>query len=363
MLTILIVIATLALLILIHELGHFLSAKLAGLRIEEFGFGFPPRLFGKKIGETIYSLNLVPFGGFVKIYGESDRSLPDIPEKERNFAFKSVGVRAIILISGTLNNFIFGWLLLSFIFFIGVPTLADDTNRSQLKDIQITISMVAPNSPADLAGLKPDDKILEIKTSNESLPAKDFNSFLEFIEKHKGEKLVFTILRGKQIFDVEVISRANPPKNEGPTGIALAEIGFSKLPFLKSLTTGLTFSLKIASVILETLGKIIKNLFIGAPVEEIIVGPVGIVGIVNQVTHLGLSYLFRLIAIISLNLAVLNILPFPALDGGRLVFLGIEKIKGSPVSKKVEQIIHATGFAFLILLMVIVTVRDVIRIF
>ena len=363
MLTILIVIATLALLILIHEFGHFLSAKLAGLRIEEFGFGFPPRLFGKKIGETIYSLNLVPFGGFVKIYGESDRSLPDIPEKERNFAFKPAWVRAIILISGTLNNFIFGWLLLSFIFFIGSPTLADNINRNQLKDVKITVSMIAPNSPAELAGLKMDDKILEVKTSKDLLFAKNLEDLIKFIEKNKGEKIVFTILRGKQIFDVEVLSRANPPKNEGPTGIALTEIGFSKLPLLKSLTTGLTFSFKIASVILETLGKIIKNLFIGAPVEEIIVGPVGIVGIVNQVTHLGLSYLFRLIAIISLNLAVLNILPFPALDGGRLVFLGIEKIKGSPVSKKIEQVIHATGFAFLILLMIIVTIRDVVRLF
>ncbi len=365
MITILIVIATLALLILIHEFGHFLSAKLAGLKVEEFGFGFPPRLFGKKIRETIYSLNLIPFGGFVKIYGESEEAGPtsDTLDKERNFAFKSVGARSMIVLAGTLANFIFGWILISLIFFSGSPTLADDNNRHQLQDIKVVISMVAQNSPAELTGLKPNDRILEVKTSNDLLVVKELDSFIKFIEKHKGEKIIFTISRGKQVLDIEVASRVNPPKNEGSTGIALAEIGLLKLPLLKSLTSGLAFSSEVTVTILETLGGIIKKIFIGAPLGETVVGPVGIVGIVAQGVNLGLVYVFRLIALISLNLAILNILPFPALDGGKLVFLGIEKIKGSPVSKKVEQVTHAAGFAFLILIMVIVTARDIMRIF
>lgn len=370
MIAILIVVATLAVLILVHEFGHFLIAKLSGLKVEEFGFGFPPRILGKKIGETTYSLNLVPFGGFVKIYGESgppdgeaSEQNTEMPEKERNFAFKPVRTRSIIVLAGTLSNFIFGWFLLSLIFFIGSPTLVDDANRIQLKDAKIVISEVASNSPAALAGLKPADKILEIKSPAESLSVKDLNSFLNFVDKYKGENLIFSIQRGKQILDVGVISRVNPPPNEGPTGIALAEVGLLKLPILKSLATGLTFSFKVVIAILETLGKIIKNLFIGAPLGEAVVGPVGIVGVVSQFANLGFAYLLRIVAIISLNLAVLNILPFPALDGGKLAFLLAEKIKGSPISRKTEQITHTAGFVFLILIMIIVTVRDVIKLF
>lgn len=340
---ILIFIVGISFLILIHELGHFIAAKWAGLLVHEFGFGFPPRLVKKKIGETVYSLNLLPFGGFVRIHGETkteeDRETK-VP-KERSFAFQSTWRRALILSSGVLMNILAGWLIFSALFWVGTPP-------------GVVITEVFPKTPAASAGLKAGDRLLDF-TSGEA--------FAQFVAERGGQEIVLKVGRGGEELSLHATPRMNPPQGEGRLGVTFLEIGLPRTGFFDGLLQGLKKTGVILAAIFESLGGLLKALFTGGPALEQVTGPVGIFAVASESARYGLQSLIQLIALISLNLAVLNILPFPALDGGRLLFLLIEKIKGSPLSPKRESIANAIGFALLIILMVVVTVRDVVKLF
>ena len=329
------VIIFLSILVLIHELGHFLVAKKFGLLVEEFGFGLPPQIWKKKIGETIYSINALPFGGFVKIYGE-DRE--EKAEKDRSFASLPIKKRSLIIFAGVLMNFLLGWLLISVIFSIGVPQA-------------ILITKVELNSPAAEIGLQAGDKILSAGADN----------FIKFIDEHRGQEIVIKIERNGEIKEFKTIPRINPPAGEGALGIALMESGLAKKNLLASVWEGLKTSIGIVQAVFAAIFNLITKALVGKASLEQIAGPIGIVKITAQAGSLGFVYLLQLLALISLNLVVINIFPFPALDGGRLLFLLIEKIKGSPLPIKFEKYANAVGMAFLLFLMIVITIKDIIR--
>jgi len=329
------VIIFLSILVLIHELGHFLVAKKFGLLVEEFGFGLPPQIWKKKIGETIYSINALPFGGFVKIYGE-DRE--EKAEKDRSFASLPIKKRSLIIFAGVLMNFLLGWLLISVIFSIGVPQA-------------ILITKVELNSPAAEIGLQAGDKILSAGADN----------FIKFIDEHRGQEIVIKIERNGEIKEFKTIPRINPPAGEGALGIALMESGLAKKNLLASVWEGLKTSVEIIRAVFAAIFNLITKALVGKATLEQIAGPIGIVKITAQAGSLGFVYLLQLLALISLNLVVINIFPFPALDGGRLLFLLIEKIKGSPLPIKFEKYANAVGMAFLLFLMIVITIKDIIR--
>jgi regulator of sigma E protease len=356
---VIIFIVILGVLIFAHEFGHFIIAKKSGVRVEEFGFGFPPRIFGIKRGETVYSLNLIPVGGFVKIYGEQGEG----GNEPNSFISKSAGRRALILSAGVMMNFLLAMFLLSIGNKIGLPTIIDEHSEpGVISSARVQISEVAPGSPAEAAGIKTGDVISELKSS-ETVKVSTSQEVQSFIKKHKGDKIVLTLKRGDKNIDVSLVPRENPPAEEGPVGVALVNTAVVSYSWIKSLGKGVMDTINLTILIVVALGNIVHRAIVGLPVGEALTGPVGIYNITSQAAEMGFIYLLQLTALLSINLAIINILPFPALDGGRLLFLGIEKIKGSPVSQKIENFIHTVGFAFLILLMLLITYKDLTRFF
>jgi len=341
---ILLVIISLSILILVHELGHFLAAKFFGVKVEEFGLGFPPRLFGKRVGETVYSVNLLPFGGFVKIFGEDGGEKP--PTKE-SFASQPVWRRSIIILSGVIMNIFLGWLVFSMVFFIGAPE-------------HLLIADVASESPAFSANLKSGDVILEVEHESQRLndPIKS-KDLIDLVKQSPSGLFLLKVMRGGEIIETSLSGRLTPPEGQGSLGVSLIDIGFPAEPFFKSFIKGFTSTVTMLGLVTVGFFNFFSKLFVSPEIIETIAGPVGIIVLSAQAGSLGLVYLFQLMAFISLNLAILNLIPFPALDGGRFLFLMIEKIKGSPISDRIQIALNAAGFVALIILMVLVTIRDV----
>ena len=342
MLTAVIIIIFFSILIIVHELGHFLLSKKFGLFVEEFGLGLPPRAWGKKIGETIYSLNWLPFGGFVKIAGENREEEEEMSVKlpgEKIFYNLKIWKRSLILVGGVAMNFIFGWILISIVFWSGIPQ-------------EVFISAVQPNTPAANAGIQINDRI----TGFDNL-----NDFIGYVNQNKGKQITLKLERSGQEVDINIVPRANPPQGEGALGVGLIEAGQAKQGFFKGIWEALKLSAQIFATIFVGIFTLIKSAILGQGSLAAVTGPVGIVKITAQTSHLGFLYLLQLMALISINLGAINIFPFPALDGGRLLFLLIEKIKGSPLPRRFEGYANAVGMGLLLLLMVIITIKDIGR--
>ncbi|MDH4129928.1 MAG: RIP metalloprotease RseP [Spirochaetota bacterium] len=367
--TIFIFILILGLFIFVHEFGHFIVAKKMGVKVEEFGFGFPPRIFGIKRGETIYSLNWIPLGGFVKIYGEdglevTSQKLTEKELKGRAFYEKSIGQRAMIIIAGVTMNVLSAAVFLSIGYMIGQPTAVDENELLRYPNAKVQILAVSKDSPAEEVGIKRGDEILTVKLpSSENIEIQKRSQFQDLIDEYKGEKISLTLSRAGKLLYVTTIPRENPPSGEGPLGIQLENVTIIAYPFHKAIWEGLKETARLLIFILFAIGEIFRKLFVTGEVAVDVAGPVGIVAITGEVARLGFLYLLRLIALISINLAIVNLLPIPALDGGRLLFLLIEKIKGSPVNQKIERMAHTIGFVLLIILMILITFRDVAKLF
>jgi len=357
MTTLIIFILVLGILILAHEWGHFIIARRSGLTVEKFGFGFPPRIFSIKRGETLYSINLLPLGGFVKILGEDGSEL----ENPKSFSSKSVGIRSLITISGVFMNFLLAALLLVIGFYIGLPQIIDKDNEALAKNVEIQIVAVSNGSPAEKSGIKMGDVIKYVKSENKNVAINEISTLQENINNSKGKEIILAIERGKEMLEINAAPRINPPKGEGALGIALAKTGVIFYPWYKSLWLGIKSAFIISWEIIKGFESLFKNLITSGKIPQDISGPVGIAVLTNQAATLGFIYLLQLVAIISLNLAVLNLIPFPALDGGRLLFLGIEKIKGSKVNPKVENAVHSVGIVLLLALVILITYRDIIK--
>lgn len=372
-LTIIAFILILGLLIFVHEFGHFIVAKRMGVKVEEFGFGYPPRLFGKKIRGTIYSLNLIPFGGFVKIFGEDGK----YKEKKYSFANKKIWQRALMLVAGVAMNFLLAAFALGLGHGLGLPTAIEDGTTGQMRHIRIQVLQVALNSPAKEAGILAGDSILELKEiisqdcsscgksltnrPGQSLKPDSVQDVQNFTQEHQGQKIILILERGKEILEVNLAPRINPPSDEGAMGVALAKTAIVSYPWYLAFLKGFesAFYLLIA-IIVAIFGLFWQLIATGRWTGEG-GGPIAIYMLTEQMRNLGFIYLLQFTALLSINLAIINGFPFPALDGGRLLFLGIEKIKGKPVSPKIERLVHNIGFAIIIALMLAITWRDIVR--
>jgi regulator of sigma E protease len=361
-----IAIIVLSVLILIHELGHFVAAKKAGLLVEEFGFGLPPRLWGKKIGDTIYSINWLPFGGFVKIYGETqtdaERTQTDAELRGRAFYEKSIRTRSVILVSGVFMNFLLGVFILSFLLTLGVPAVAGSKIIGpRLQDLHVEIMGIAKDSPAEKAGIAVGDRIVFLSFENEKVEVQSSSNVSDFVSRHKGKEITVGIQRNSSELSVGVFARETPPAGEGSLGIVMADLGILQYPWWQSPYEALRLAIQISWNVLLALGQIFEKLFREGRLEEGVAGPVGIVSLTEKVAKLGILKLLNFVALLSINLAVLNILPIPALDGGRMLFLLLEKIRGKPISRRFEAASHAVGMAVLLTLIMLISIQDIRR--
>lgn len=347
-------------LLVLHEFGHFIIAKKLGVKVEEFGVGYPPRLFGKKIGDTLYSINLLPFGAFVKILGEGGEKSK--LEDYQSFSSKSVGQRALILLGGVVSFWIIAVVLLSIVFAMGVPQVISDEESGPLVNPKVQILAVAPDSPAEKAGIRIGDAIIKLQTQIEINKVKEVQ---ELTEEYKGQEVTLTIQRGKEIFETSLVPRISPPEGEGAMGIALVRTAEKSYPWYEAPIKGIEATLNLTGEVVVGWVKVLGSLFQGKglPKGVQLMGPIGIGSLLTQAVQIGINYFLQFIAIIAIYLAIFNILPIPALDGGKLLFLAIEKIKGSPVNQKIEENITTIFFSLLILLMIWVTIKDIIRLF
>lgn len=350
-------------LVLIHEFGHFFSAKKFGIRVDEFGFGFPPKVLSVKMGETEYSLNLLPIGGFVRIFGENpDEDSLMGPDSSRSFVNKPAWQQAVVLAAGVFMNFLLASILFSIGFMSGLPTaIGSEPSGSNLTDIHTVVVAVVPNSPAEQAGLKSGDKILYLKSGTDYLNDQNSlnpSSIKTFVSKHKEEDIDLGYTRGKSSDQIHV--KIHP--QSGLIGINMDEVGTAKISFFKSIKEGFILTCYVIKGTIFGLFGLIKDGLHGSGSLASVTGPVGMVGIVGDAYKFGFIYLLSFAALISVNLGVINLLPFPALDGGRLFFLLIEKIKGSRMNAKIVNTINLVSFFCLILLMVVITYHDIVKI-
>ncbi|OHB14542.1 MAG: RIP metalloprotease RseP [Candidatus Zambryskibacteria bacterium RIFOXYC1_FULL_39_10] len=365
--TILIFFIILGVLVFVHELGHFLAAKKAGVKVDEFGFGYPPRAYriGEKWG-TVFTLNWIPFGGFVKIFGENyeeeageEHSLP----QQKSFIQVSKKWQATILAAGVVFNILFAWFLFSFGFLIGLPTSVDNSMGAEVKNPALTIIDIVPSSPAQVSGLKAGDKIMGISyASNEVLQDLEPDAVSDFINKSSGEVL-FEIDRGGKTLNFEILPDAEIVEGKKIIGINMDIVGTLSLPIHKAIYEGGKTTFNIMHLTVSGISNLIKDAVQGDADMSNIAGPVGIVGLVGDASRLGFAYLLTFTALISINLAIINLVPFPALDGGRILFVIIEGIIKRPINPKFAMIANTVGFALLIALMLFITYRDILRLF
>lgn len=376
---ILIFIIILFVLVVAHESGHFFSAKFFGIRVDEFGFGWPPKIFSFKKGETEYSFNLLPIGGFVKIFGEdpNDENTRG-PDAARSFVNKPKSQQAVVLLAGVVANFLLAWLLFSFGLMSGLPmSVGSQPSGFDLHNINLTIVNVAKGSPAEMAGLKVQDKIVIVRSGKEFLSPITSESFQNFVITHGNEEIEIGYFRGNdpvpsvddivngskdKINFVQLFPTAFNNAEEKPAiGVAIDEIGFVKLPVIDAFVEGMKTDWNVTKGTVSGLYNLIADGVRGKGSLSSVSGPVGMVGIVGDAHKFGFAYLLSFAAIISVNLAIINLIPFPALDGGRLLFLLIEKIKGSRMNPKIANTANIIGFAILILLMLLVTYHDIVN--
>lgn len=354
MVTIALVIIVIGLLILVHEWGHFYSARRFGVRVEEFGFGFPPRLFSKIKNGVRYSLNAFPFGGFVKIFGEHGEG----EGEKSSFISRPAWQRFTILSAGVGMNVILAWIFFSAAAGIGVPQITD----SATGEAPVSIISIAPGSPAEQAGLHIGDRILEMRSEEISLRIESEKDVQDFVHAYLGEEITLLVGRGKEIKEIKAEPRFLFPEGEGPLGIALARLAIRRVPFYLAPVEGA--KTLVRSIALTTVGlySIVKDLILEGGTRVAVSGPVGIFTFAADTRSLGTAFFLQFVGVLSVNLALLNFLPIPALDGGRILFLAIEKMRRKRIDPRVENVVHTMGFALLILLMIVVTYRDVVKI-
>jgi len=332
-----------AVLILAHELGHFITAKAFGVRVDEFGLGFPPRLLSVKWGETRYSLNAIPLGGFVKMAGEED------PTKSRSLASKSAGIRILILSAGSLMNLLLPLLLFSIAFMV----------PHNLVMGQVMVQEVAADSPAVVAGIESGDTLLRI----EGKPVHNIGDLHRYVQINLGKEITMLVKHDDATTEeVRLVPRWRPPQSQGAIGVAVSitepTIVRQSEPFWRAVPLGVERC--IETFVLFKNG--IISMIIGTAAAGI-TGPVGIAQITREVARAGLSPLLEFAAFISINLAIINLFPLPALDGGRIVFVLLELVRrGKRISPQTERLVHFVGFALLITVMLIITYQDILRI-
>ena len=355
-LTLVIAFLCLIVLMIIHEFGHFIIAKKFGVKVEEFGIGYPPRLFGKKIGETIYSINLLPLGAFVRIYGE-EGGVDDY----RSFANLKIWKRVLIIIGGVAAFWLAAIIIFSIVFAMGADLPVGDQEVQRLTNPQIKVVAVSANSPASEAGLQIGDTLASIKYQASSIKLDKIKDFQDFTQAHAGEQLDLEISRNGAISNISLTPRENPPAGQGAVGIGLERMAtlIKKASWYSAPIQGATYTWQTTVSALQGLYITLSDLITGkgVPAGAEFAGPLGITVFLANAASYGAGFFLYFIGMISVFIAIFNLFPIPALDGGKLVFLLLEKIKGKPVSVKIEQWITMSCFVVLIALSLFITVR------
>lgn len=357
---ILIFILVLLILVVTHELGHFLMAKRFGIKVLEFGFGIPPKIWSKKIGGTVLSFNLLPFGGFVRLLGEDEVDEKTL-NNPRSFAAKAVKVKIVVVAAGVVMNLFLAWLL-----FYTVLISQNFKIIYPLNEPVVVIADVQKGMPAHISGIKVGERLAEIdgeKTDNVETAAAAIKS-----KPDKTVKLILTDIDGNNPRSVTVTPKILEPK-VGLIGVAFSSIPFkSYQTYPQKIFSGITYSWDLTKLTFFGLGKLFSDLGSGnfAKASQNVSGPIGLVSISKNIYSLGtlavVPYIW-FVGVISLTLAIFNSLPVPALDGGRLVFLFLELILGKKVSPKIEKQIHNIGMALLLALIALITFSDIKKLF
>jgi len=376
--TAIIFLIVLAVLIFVHELGHFIAARIFGIRVDAFKIGFGPKLFSWKRGETEYGVNAIPFGGYVRIFGENpDATSESSPDAARSFVNKARWKQAIVLAAGVLFNFLFAWVLAAAIFSTGIIITKSIAVQLgiEYQDQHVVISYIAPGSPAQKAGLKPGDTITYVETTamnaarvkNESaasstpasLPGQSVAEIQGIVNDFGSKPVAFGFRRGSDMSIVGIIPVQGLIEGRYTVGIGMDEMVSVKQPFLSALSGGLRYTGVIIKETFVGAYGLIAGIFQGHPDFSEVTGPVGIFGIVGDAARMGFSYLLMITAIISVNLGVINLIPFPALDGGRILFVAIESAIRRRIPAKFSNIVNTVGFALLMALTLLLTWKDV----
>lgn len=348
-------ILALAVLIFIHELGHFVTAKKLGMYVEEFSIGFPPRIISKKIKETLYSLNLIPMGGYVKIFGESEGDLNDLAKDDPDYKVKNKRAfynqpgwkKILVLLAGVTMNFIFGWFIISLVFVRGVSVPGDE----------VKVINVANQSPAQTAGIKEGDTILSVK--GEAINSSEM--LIDQVEKYIDKKVELILLRDNNKIVVTLEPRSNPPAGQGSMGVVISDFVEKKYSIVEAPWLGLKESIFISGTFYSQMYEGLKNVITHTGQGVEVSGPVGIYNVYSQ--RQGIFEKLLLTGLISLNLALINILPIPALDGGHLFIVLFESITGRQISASKKQRLTYAGLITLLALLAFITVKDVIKLF
>lgn len=391
--TILIFIIILLALVTIHEAGHFFAAKSAKVRVDEFAFGFPPRLFSVKKGETTYAFNALPLGGYVKIHGENGEDEKEGKEKDkRNFAHKHPLIKIFILAAGVIMNLVLAYILITASVYLST-TFAIDRNspeyqtfveEGRIKNERAIIANVVKNSPADNAGLKPGDKIDKIYSNEEDSAGRvsvtksveldaggdeiteEVSKIINNTDSRFSDSITIVYENSKGEVNEATIAgvyNLEGNKDKKMVGLSFGKVATINLKFIEAIKIGWEKTVEFTKLTLIGFKDLFVNLFSKGELSENIAGPVGMVREVGNVREMGFNYLLLFTAVLSISLAVFNILPFPALDGGRILFVLIEWISGRKISEKWQNILNGAGFLLLILLMIFVTVKDVMKLF
>jgi len=366
--TVLIFIAVLVVLILVHEFGHFVVAKLSGMRVEEFGIGYPPRLYGKKFGDTLYSVNALPFGGFVRIYGE-DATDENVLSSKRAFSARPRFFQALTLVAGIAMNLLLAYILISATLFIGTPRALDADQVALAPDAALTVSDVLPGSPADQTGLKVGDEIsaarIGASASSRVFSGTDPDAFLHFVASDASTSPIeFILVRDHATTALSATPKAGTISDDPSRvalGVSVVPVGTVPVSLVRAPIEGASLTWEVTK---ETAVGLVQFLWsaitLHADLSQVS-GPVGIAGAVGNAYSQGFAQLLSIAAIISINLAIINLLPVPALDGGRLLFVIIESVTRRPIPARFAAYVNGIGFVLLILLMLVVTGSDILK--
>ena len=358
----------LSVLVLIHEAGHYLAARLFGVKADEFGYGFPPRLIGfvrdgkkwkrvsgkdtKTYKNTIWSINWLPLGGFVKIKGETENGLTDAD----SIHAKPVWQRLAIIAAGVFMNWVLAVLIFTTVYTIGTTLVVDEVvDGAQIRDRATVVTQVLPSSPAEKAGLKEGDELVKIAGTAITTSAQ-----VKPLIQEIADKPTEIIIKREGNFQT---LQATPEKiaqiGAWGIGVGMADIGTVSFSLPQAFVAGVKTAWHMMVAILMAFFDIFRDLFTKQQVSQDVSGPVGIAVMTGQIAQQGIIPLLQFAAMLSLNLAVINFLPIPALDGGRAVFLIVEAIRRKPVNRRLEITIHNVAFLMLILLILLITARDV----
>jgi len=355
--TILVFLLVLTVLVLIHEFGHFFVAKKFKIKVEEFGFGLPPRIWGKKIGETFYSLNWLPIGGFVKLYGEDEagagrisHKIKKITHKSRAFYARPPWQKAMVVAAGVFMNFLLAVLIFSFLFaIVGVSVPGD----------RVVVNNVVKGSPAYSSGIKTGDRITYIN----SIKIISTQQLIDETKKNQGRGITLRITSGQIEKTVKITPRINYPKGEGPMGVGISQnVEVKKYSWYQAPVAGLKEAFNQSILLIKAGGNLLGQIVSSGKVPEYsVAGPIGIAQLTGRYIEFGPAVVLSFVSLLSLNLAILNILPIPALDGGRLFFILIEMVTRRRVHPKFESYAHTIGMALLLALIALVTFHDLTR--